>query len=218
MWSLLSQNCHARIWSFEYQDRCNFELKSSSVWVTTCGSLTRKGEQTAGATQLRTSAKPELHGSLWGNSSVPLSAGMSKWVKRRKMLRMNSQLWTVQLWTTESPLIGSRQWGRTETNIQIVLVVSTGHRERRDVLAPSLIFCFRNTSLYDTAHTRMYRHPHIHVTCKDIKAHTHSLCLFLLLCRKPWRMLICEHDISYITLTIGWRECSVVRSTHCSDR
>lgn len=147
------------------------------------------------------------------------TVGMSKWVKWRKMLlRMNSQLWTVQLWTTESPLIGSRQWGRAETNIQIVLVVSTGHRERRDVLAPSLIFCFRNTSLYDTAHTRMYRHPHIHVTGKDIKAHTHSLCVFLLLCRKPWRMLICEHNISYIALTIGWRDSSVVRSPHCSNR
>lgn len=86
MWIILSQNCHSRIWSFEYQDRCNFELKSSRVWVTTCGSLTRKSEQTAEATQLMTSTKPELHGSLWGNISIPFSAGMSKWVKRKTIL------------------------------------------------------------------------------------------------------------------------------------
>lgn len=52
-----------------------------------------------------------------------------------------------QLWTTESLQTGSRQWGRTETNIQIATVVSLHRAERNDVLAPSLIFSFRNTSL-----------------------------------------------------------------------
>lgn len=102
----------------------------------------QKGWANSRSNTAPTNTTPELHGSMWGNISVPFSAGMSKWVKRRTILPWMN----CQVGTTESSQTGSGQPGRAETNNQIAIVVSTGQRGAMCLL-PSLGFSFRNTSL-----------------------------------------------------------------------
>lgn len=131
-----------------------------------------------------TNTKPEFHGSLWGNISVQshsLLGWASEWREGQ-----SCPGWTVRC----EPQSHLRQEAGSEE--EQIAIVSTGQRGAMCLLL--LASLSEILAFYDTGHTCMYRHPQRHVdTCKDIKAHTHSLCLFFLPCRKPWRRLICEH-------------------------
>ena len=205
MWIVLSQNCHARIGSFEYQDRCNLELKSSWVWETMCGPSPE-----------RVSKQQKWHSSDQHQAWIPRLpvrqhfSHVLCWDEQVSEEKDNPAL--DELSGVNHRVISDRKQALWKSS----LLLSPQDREEQCACFPLLASLSEILAFYDTGTTCMYRHPYRHVdTCKDIKAHTHSLCLFLLPCRKPWRTLICEHDK---TLTIGWRDGSLVRSTHRSDR
>lgn len=148
-------------------------------------SLTRKGEQTAEATQLWPT--PSL------NSTAPCEATFQSspilcWDEQVSEEKDNPAL--DELSGVNHRVISDRKQAVRRSR----LLLSPQDREEQCGCFPLLASLSEILAFYDTGHTWMYRYPQRHVdTCKDIKAHTHSLCLFFLPCRKPWRRLICEH-------------------------